>query len=57
MNLLPRAALCGALVLLLLGGCRKPETNVEKGNRLGILHKGNGQEVQDFDPHVVNSVS
>ncbi len=37
--------------------CHKPETNVENGNRLQILHKGNGQEVQDLDPHIVNSVS
>ena len=37
--------------------CHRPETNVEKGNRLQILHKGNGQEVQDLDPQLVNSVS
>ncbi len=50
--------------LLLLGAtcfavasCERPESNVERGNRLGILHKGNGKEVQDLDPHVVNSVS
>src|SRR5258707_843498 len=26
-------------------------------NRLQILHKGNGKEVQDLDPHLVNGVS
>ena len=45
------------LCLLILAGCKKPESNVEKGNRLQILHKGNGQEVQDLDPQIVNSVS
>jgi oligopeptide transport system substrate-binding protein len=43
--------------LLLFSSCRKPESNVDKGNRTGVLHKGNGKEVQDLDPHVVNSVS
>ncbi len=37
--------------------CHRPESNVESGNRLQILHKGNGKEVQDLDPHLVNSVS
>jgi oligopeptide transport system substrate-binding protein len=37
--------------------CQRPETAVEKGNRLQILHKGNGKEVQDLDPHIVNGVS
>ena len=51
-----QALLIGAALLALIG-CQKPETNVEKGNRLQILHKGNGQEVQDLDPQTVNSVS
>jgi ABC-type oligopeptide transport system substrate-binding subunit len=37
--------------------CHRAETDVEKGTRLQILHKGNGQEVQDLDPQIVNSVS
>jgi oligopeptide transport system substrate-binding protein len=45
------------LTALAITACHKPETNVEKGNRLQILHKGNGKEVQDLDPHIVNSVS
>ncbi|MBA3386411.1 MAG: hypothetical protein H0T95_07315, partial [Chthoniobacterales bacterium] len=36
--------------------CHKPESNVDKGDRLQILHKGNGPEVQDLDPHLVNGV-
>ena len=44
-------------LLLFSASCQRVETNVEKGNRLQILHKGNGQEVQDLDPHLVNSVS
>jgi oligopeptide transport system substrate-binding protein len=43
--------------LLTITSCHRAETDVEKGTRLQILHKGNGQEVQDLDPHLVNSVS
>jgi oligopeptide transport system substrate-binding protein len=46
-----------AVFVFLSTSCHKPETNVKKGDRLQILHKGNGQEVQDLDPHIVNSVS
>ncbi len=44
-------------LLLCSGACHRAETDVEKGDRLQILHKGNGQEVQDLDPQIVNSVS
>ncbi len=37
--------------------CQRPETAVDRGNRLQVLHKGNGKEVQDLDPHIVNGVS
>ena len=37
--------------------CHRAETNVEKGTRLQVLHKGNGREVQDLDPQIVNAVS
>src|SRR5207249_4737015 len=53
-------AVCCALavnVVVFLTPCHRAETDVEIGNRLQILHKGNGQEVQDLDPHLVNSVS
>ena len=51
------ALLIAAVIGLLATSCRRAETDVEKGTHLQILHKGNGQEVQDLDPHVVNSVS
>jgi len=53
-------AVCCALavnVVVFLTSCHRAETDVEIGNRLQILHKGNGQEVQDLDPQIVNSVS
>jgi oligopeptide transport system substrate-binding protein len=48
-----------ALLALLFctAACGRVETAVEKGNRLQVLHKGNGKEVQDLDPHLVNGVS
>src|SRR5712692_2142229 len=42
---------------LLCSSCRPLESDAEKGRRLQILHKGNGPEVQDLDPHLVNSVA
>ncbi len=51
---LAAALLAGALPF---AACTKPESNVEKGNRLHILHKGNGQEIEDLDPHIVRGVS
>ena len=38
----------------LLGGCTRGESNVEKGNREGILHVGNGAEPQALDPHIIS---
>lgn len=53
---LKRALFCLALVVAVCS-CGKPESNVEKGNRLRVLHKGNGQEPQDLDPQIVNGLS
>lgn len=36
--------------------CGGGESNVESGNRAGILHFGNGSEPQGLDPHVVTGV-
>ena len=47
----------GPLFSFVFGFCQRPETAVDKGNRLQVLHKGNGKEVQDLDPHIVNGVS
>ena len=52
-----RRNICLALTLVFLASCQRAETDVEKGTRLQILHKGNGPEVQDLDPHLVNSVA
>jgi oligopeptide transport system substrate-binding protein len=37
---------------VLLGACAKRETTVAHGNRAGVLHVGNGAEVQSLDPHL-----
>jgi oligopeptide transport system substrate-binding protein len=44
------------LASLLLTACTGGESNVSEGNRLGILHYGNGSEPQGLDPHVVTGV-
>ena len=44
------------LALVLISGCGRGESNVEKGNREGILHKGNGTEPQTLDPHSATGV-
>jgi oligopeptide transport system substrate-binding protein len=45
-----------ALCVTLLLACAAGESNVERGNREGILHYGNGSEPQGLDPHVVTGV-
>ncbi len=44
-----------ALSISILASCGG-ETNVESGNRLGILHFGNGPEPQELDPHIVSGI-
>jgi len=39
-----------------LAACGSGESNVERGNREGILHVGNGTEPQGLDPHVVTGI-
>lgn len=46
----------GAILLTALAGCTGGESNVERGNREGILHYGNGSEPQGLDPHVITGV-
>jgi len=48
---------CVFFALLLLAtaaltGCAKRNTLVSQGNRAGILHVGNGAEIQSLDPHL-----
>ena len=42
--------------LLSLSACGRGESNVESGNRDGILHVGNGTEPQTLDPHIATGV-
>ena len=44
------------LASMFLFACTGGESNVTEGNRLGILHYGNGSEPQGLDPHVVTGV-
>lgn len=49
--------LCRALCILASAGlaaCSNPESNVERGNREGVLYYGSGSEVQTLDPHIVS---
>ena len=46
------ALCCG----LFLNACSQGETAVERGNRLGIYHLGNGSEPASLDPHVATGV-
>jgi len=46
-------ALVGFPLLSMTTGCGKRESAVESGNRLGILHLGNGAELVDIDPQAV----
>ena len=43
-------------VFLTLAGCGSSESNVEEGNRTGVLHWGNGTEPQSLDPHIATGV-
>jgi oligopeptide transport system substrate-binding protein len=47
----------GVAVIGSLVPCRGSESDVDRRMRLQIRHQGNGQEVQDLDPQIVNSVS
>ncbi|MDP1580177.1 MAG: peptide ABC transporter substrate-binding protein [Candidatus Didemnitutus sp.] len=38
-------------------GCAKRETPVELGNRNGTLHRSNGYEVNELDPHIVTGLA
>jgi oligopeptide transport system substrate-binding protein len=53
-----RAGRIGMILFLActLGACTGGESNVERGNREGVLHYGNGTEPQGLDPHVVTGV-
>jgi len=41
-----------AVTLLVTAGCARRDTSVSTGDRTGLLHVGNGAEVQSLDPHL-----
>ena len=43
---------CLAGLLLLAGGCARRDPTAATGARAGILHVGNGAEIQSLDPHL-----
>jgi len=47
----------GVAVIGSLVPSRGSESDIDRRTRLQIRHKGNGQEAQDLDPQIVNSVS
>jgi oligopeptide transport system substrate-binding protein len=49
--------LSSALCLLIATGCLKQGTDVERGNRDQVLHRGIGYEIGDLDPHVATNIS
>lgn len=44
---------CGCVAVC---GLLRAETRVEEGNRLGIMHLGNGAELESLDPHLTTGV-
>ena len=57
----PQLTLSSFLVFICIGflvGCSSgpDETRVEQGTREGVLHFGNGTEIQGLDPHIVTGV-
>src|SRR5438445_7093026 len=45
-----------SVLCLLITGCTKRETLVERGNREGIFHISVGSEPSDLDPHTVTGL-
>jgi len=56
MNKLCRNWLFALISVFILNACGQGESNVERGNREGILYKGNGIEPQTLDPHTATGV-
>src|SRR5687768_17298254 len=51
------AGLCVTACLLYASGCLKQETNVQRGDREQVLHRGIGADPTDLDPHVATSLA
>ncbi len=48
----PPALVFLLLATALLAGCARRDTPVARGDREGVLHVGNGAEIQSLDPHL-----
>jgi len=46
-----------AVLWLPSGGCLRRETNVQRGDREQILHRGIGPDLSDLDPHLATGTS
>jgi len=55
MNRIHKIALMAAAVVM--AGCTPRETNVERGDREQILHRGIGVEIPGIDPHLATGTS
>lgn len=53
---LARMIACWALVTLVIG-CTPRESNVDRGNREQILHRGMGPSLADLDPHLATGTT
>ncbi|MGD0485206.1 MAG: peptide ABC transporter substrate-binding protein, partial [Gemmatimonadales bacterium] len=42
---------------LLISACTRRETDVQRGNREQVLHRGIGSEVSDLDPQLVTGLA
>jgi oligopeptide transport system substrate-binding protein len=51
------AVLSAACLCLLLTGCGKRETLVERGDKTQVLHRALDSDVPDLDPHVVTGIA
>ncbi len=52
---LSRAWLC--ILAIILASCGSRETNVQRGDREQVLHRGIGPELSDLDPHLAAGTS
>lgn len=53
---MPVIRTCLIILCISIGACTGGESNVEQGNRTGVLHFGNSTEPQGLDPHVVTGL-
>jgi oligopeptide transport system substrate-binding protein len=53
----PLRLLCFLVALPLLSSCLKRESNVQRGDREHILHRGIGADPADLDPHVATNLA